>query len=225
VSKNRFARRSVSAGIALLMLSLLLSRPAKGAEVVITVTGTLAGGNDYLGVFGIGRVMPAGTPYTLVFTVDDTKGQAFPSPQCSNSGSGFGGVRGASPVTAVLIVGKKSFEFGRRPDAHSKTWRTIASRCSASEIGMEIMEAQYPLQMGVSIRVAPWPGAPSLTQDGNWRSALTVSNVYARNTFNHFVITQPGNNTGGTESYLLVSTVTIGGAKPASSTPGSTAAR
>jgi hypothetical protein len=201
----------IGASALLLALFALTLRPAKGAEIVITVTGKLNGGNDYLGVFGMGRSLPAGTPYTLVYTIDDTKGQAIVSRQCPSAGSGIAGIHQASPVTAVLTIGQKSYVFGRRPDAHSTAWRSVANGCSSSEIGAEITEGQAPLDMGVRTRVRP-QGARTLTQDGDWRSALSLTNVYAPNTYNQFVIMQPGNYAGGAEGYLSVSSVTISGA-------------
>jgi hypothetical protein len=221
---NRFAGRYFRAGI-VLFSSFVLSGPAKGSEVVITVAGTLNGGNEYLGIFGMGRAMRAGTPYTLVYTFDDTKGQTIGSQACPNSASGISGEGKASPATAVLTIGQKSYMFGRGPNARSKTWRSIASGCSSSEIGIEIMEGQQPLQMGVSTRLAPTQGARSLTQTADWRSALSLSSVYARNTYNHFVITRPNDYAGGTESYLLVSSVTISGPKAPSSAQVPTASR
>ena len=196
-------------------LLVMAFRPAKGADVIITVTGTLAGGNDYLGVFGMGRTMPAGTPYTLVFTIDDSVGGAMYPGTCPTGFSGISGARENSPVTAILTIAGKSYEFGRRPDAKSSTWRYIATGCSQSEIAINITEGRAPLEMGISIRINPNQGAKSLTQDGDWRKALSLSSFYARNTFNSFAIRRPGNNMGGTQSYLSVSTLTVGGPQKA----------
>jgi len=205
---SRAGRRS---GLTLIAMLLWGCTPAPASEITLIVTGTLNGGNDYLGIFGMGRIMPAGTPYTLVYTFDDSKGQAT-QPGCS--GSGIGGAHQNSPGIAVLTIAGKSYTFGRRPDAISKAWRLTASGCSTSEIGMEIGEGQFPLFSNVSIRIAP-QGAQSLTQNSDWRSALSVSNVYARNTYNSFMIWRPGNNMISTQSYLSVSSVTVSGPKAA----------
>jgi hypothetical protein len=205
-----FTRRTGSA-LALLALSVLAPPKARGSETIITVNGTLNGGNDYLGVFGMGRSLPAGTPYTLVYTIDDTKGEAIMSRQCPSAGTGIAGIHEASPVTAVLAIGTKSYAFGRRKDTHSTAWRTVANGCSNSEIGIEITEGQGPLAMGVRTRVRPLT-TRTLTQDGDWRSNLSLTNVYAPNTYNQFVIMQPGNYAGGAESYLSVTSVTVNGA-------------
>jgi hypothetical protein len=205
-----FTRR-IGSALALLALSVLALPKARASQTIITVNGTLSGGNDYLGVFGMGRNLSAGTPYTLVYTIDDTKGEAIVSRQCPSAGSGIAGIHEASPVTAVLTIGEKSYVFGRRKDAHSTVWRTIANGCSSSEIGVEITEGQAPLAMGVRTRVRPLT-TRTLTQDGEWRSALSLTNVYAPNTYNQFVIMQPGNYAGGAESYLSVTSLTVSGA-------------
>jgi hypothetical protein len=205
-----FAGR-IGSALALLAIIVLAPPKARASQTIITVNGTLSGGNDYLGVFGMGRSLPAGTPYTLVYTIDDTKGEAIVSRQCPSAGSGIAGIHEASPATAVLTIGTKSYVFGRRKDAHSTAWRTVANGCSSSEIGVEITEGQAPLAMGVRTRVRPLT-TRTLTQDGDWQSALSLTNVYAPNTYNQFVIMQPGNYAGGAESYLSVTSVTVSGA-------------
>src|ERR1700735_5015323 len=74
-------------------------RPAEGPEVVITVTGTVNGVRDDFRIFSATRSVPKGTPYTLVFTFDDTKGQPMPGP-CLLSGSGITGGGQLSPAIA-----------------------------------------------------------------------------------------------------------------------------
>lgn len=189
-------------------LLLVMFRPAKGAQITITVTGTLNGGRDQLGIFG-GGVMPAGTPYTLVYTFDDSKGQPM-KPGCT--GSGITGGNEASPGTAVLTIREKSYTFGTGKQPFSKAWRTTQSPCSGSEIAMDIAQGQFPSFSSVSIRVAP-QGSKSLTQDTDWRAPVSVTGVYARNTYNLFSIMKPGNNVASTMSYLSVTSITISSSK------------
>lgn len=204
---STFARRS--SGFALFMMLVTLVRPARGAEIVITVTGTVNGVEDYLHVFGNGRPIPLGTPYTLVFTFDDTKGKPFGGGPCSEAGSGITGSQQNSPGTAVLTINGKSYEFGRRPGARSNIWRSLRSSCSRSEIALTIEEGQDPLVMGVKIKIHPNPGQQPVTQDKEWRSPLSISNFEALNGDNAFVITHPGDYVASTSSYLSVSSMTI----------------
>ena len=209
-------RVSIGAGLrlgmilTLMVLMVMCFRPANGSEVVITVKGEINGGRDDFGTFGMGRTMPMGTPYTLVFRFDDTKGKAIPG-ACPNSGSRIVGIGQSSPGTALLTINGKSYEFGRRPDARSRAWRSIATVCSDSEIGMAVEEGHYSLASGVNIKIVPNPGQRSLTQDRDWRGSLSVSKFYARNGDNAFAINRPGNYGAQTMSYLSVSSVTVGG--------------
>ena len=78
---------------------LLFAAPAAAAsQVTITVTGTLSA-EDYLGIFGTRRVIPDGTPFMLVYTFDDSKGQALHRGNCADSGSGIVGSGQASART------------------------------------------------------------------------------------------------------------------------------
>jgi hypothetical protein len=203
------AARKLGKLLTAMLLLLTACMPNQGAETTITVTGTLNGGHDYLGIFGLGPNMHAGTPYTLVFTIDDTKGGEMRQ-ACPLAGTGISGFGQNNPVTGILTINGKSYEFGRRPDVRSKAWRNVASVCSDSEIGIRITEGRFPLEMGVSIRISPNMGTRSLTQEKDWRKPISLTNVYARNTYNEFGITRQGNNMGGTQSYLSVSSVTVG---------------
>jgi hypothetical protein len=82
--------------------------------IIITVTGTVNGARDDFRIFGTESGVPQGTPYTLVFRFDDTKGQPMPAP-CPGSGSGITGGGQLSPGSAVLTINGKSYEFGRCP--------------------------------------------------------------------------------------------------------------
>jgi len=198
-------------GMALTAILLVGCRPARGGDITITVTGTVNGGRDYFGIFGLGRTVPQGTPYKLVFTFDDTKGLPMNLGRCPSSGSGITGAGPMSPGTAVLTINGKSFEFGRKPDARSKTWRSVATVCSSSEIGIAVEEGPAAMPSGVSIKVRPNQGQKPLTQNGNWQSGVSLSNFDARNVDNAFAIRRPWNYSAETMSYLSVDTVTISG--------------
>jgi hypothetical protein len=183
--------------------------PNRGAEITITVTGTLNGGHDYLGIFGMGKGMPAGTPYTLIYTFDDTKGEPMHSTLCPGSSTGTTGSGAESPGIAMLTIAGRSHSFGKGVAPRSSTWRSVASRCSISEISVEVREGRPPFESGIKTRFGTADGRGSLTREGDWRSVLMTTSVYGRNMYNEFGITRSGNNIGGTQSYLSVNTVTI----------------
>jgi len=214
-------RVPISAGLKLglvltaILMMMMFFRPATGPEVVVTVTGILYGGRDDFGIFGMGRVMPKGTPYTLIFTFDDTKGKPMPA-RCPGSGSGIVGSGQFSPATAVLTINDKSYGFGNKPDARSKTWRHTPSVCSESEIGIAVEEGPSSLASGVNIRIGPNRGDGPLTQDGDWRDALSLSRFNARSGENAFAIRRPWNYSAETMSYFSVDSITISGPQKAS---------
>lgn len=210
----RAGRRS---GMAITLFALLVAlRPARGAEVAITVTGTVNGVVDYMHIFGKAPTIAAGTPFTLVFTFDDAKGRSIMPGQCTQGGTGIAGAGQGSPGTAVLTIADKSYEFGRRPGARSSAWRAISTGCSESGIAVLIMEGQAPFESKVGIKLAPTGSTRSLTQDVNWKSPVTLKEFYAANGMNGFMITRQNNYGGGTFGYLSISQVTIGGVKQAS---------
>jgi len=204
--------RSVSIRIGMAVTSILLIArgiPAKASEVTITVTGTSNGGKDMFGIFGMpGNIFPAGTPFTLVFTFDEAKGTSAFNGPCNIGGSGIVGAGVGSPGKAVLTINDKTYEFGTRPNAKSRTWRGVPTACSQSEIGINIQEGPYPLESGVDIKIHASPGKV-LTRDRNWKGEIMLSDFDARSGENAFAIRRPGNYTQETKSFLNVATVTV----------------
>jgi hypothetical protein len=144
-----------------MLMTVMCFRP-DATEVVITVTGTVNGVRDDLRIFGKERGVPKGTPYTLVFTFNDTKGQPM-TPPCPGDGSGITGVGRESPSTAIITINDKSYEFGRRPDVRSRAWRWISSLCTDSEIGAAVEEGERDLVSGVHIKIRPNRGETTIT--------------------------------------------------------------
>jgi hypothetical protein len=201
-------RVSIPAWLRSGLLILLTLSALKAAEVTITVTGTLAGGRDHLRVFGPELNMNAGTPFTLIYTVDDSKGQKLWQNGCPDGGSGILGGGPFSPVKAVLTINGKSHEFGVRPDSRSSVWRFVPTRCSGSEIGVDITEGKWPIVSGVRIKLLPKLNRP-LTTNGDWKSALTLTEFYAPSMGNEFTVTTQANNYTLTSSHLIVASVTV----------------
>jgi hypothetical protein len=166
------------------ILMLLPLPPAKGADVVITVSGTV-NGYDRFPIFGVGKKLPEnmgwdlnGQPFTLVFTFDDTKGHANKS-HCPNGGTGRQGEGKQSPGTAILTIGKVSYKFG---DDHSNSaiYREVPGPCSSmSFISMNVAMGRgfFDFAPQVDLRLSPGGGSTSLTQDPNWESSLSTTKV------------------------------------------------
>ena len=175
----------------------------------MTVTGVVNGGRDMFAVFGMPKnIIPKDTPYTLAVTFDDAKGHAIQGGPCAENGTGIVGSGPNSPAIAMLTINGKSFEFGHRPDARSRAWRSIPSSCSDSELGISVQEGREPLMTGVNIKITANRGK-ALTGNRDWKSDLSVTDFDAKNGDNAFFIRHPGNYGAETMSYLSVSTVTV----------------
>jgi hypothetical protein len=184
---------------------------AQAADIIVTVKGTLAG-EDYLGIFGTNKTIPRGTPFTLVYTFDDSKGEPT-KVRCANSGSGITGVGENSPGTAVLTIGDASYEFGRADNARSSAWRTIPSPCGPAVVGFSVTEGrQQGTVMNVILHAAVL-GRP-LTKDADWRSPVSLFH-FAMTPDNAFTITRDGSFGLMTRAALTVASVTVGGSEGA----------
>jgi len=173
----------------LLFLFLSIIRIAKSSEVTFTVTGIVLGGPDTLGIFDVGKAMQHGTPFKLVFTFDDTRGELTFSQPCKNAGSGvMDNETNGSPGMAVLTIGSKSYTFGDPVKGHSGAWRSIRGACETENQLVLMVDdgKQSEISSGVDIRVDPSEGV-RFTNDPDWKSALTLSSIKAQNSaFNIF---------------------------------------
>jgi hypothetical protein len=192
-----------------IILFVLAIGQMEGAEVVVTVTGDIVGGSgDYLHLFG--KVLNlAGTPFTLVFTFDDTKGKPIPLAGCKGTASGVKGVGADSPGIAVLTIAGKSFTFGTRKSSESETWREISSECSSSKIGFEVDDGVNSRTV-ININIHPADNRKSFTQNSDWRSAVT-STAMATDSLSGFSIEGPGMSGDG--GIFYVKSITISGPK------------
>ncbi len=203
---------SKSAGLRLgmaLTSVLLISRgiPAKAAEVVITAVKGTATGEDYLGIFGTEKVIPKGTPFTLVYTFKDAVGEAV-KVRCPNSGSGVTGAGRNSPGKAALTIGESSHSFGDKDDSRSTVWRTVPSRCGGGGIAMAVSDGRTPLLSGIQVTIQP--RREVLTTDADWRTPLSLSAFTAPREGNTFTITRAGSFGLTTRAFLSVESVTVG---------------
>src|ERR1700683_2543638 len=122
------------------LLAVIITANAHAAEVIYTVRGVINDGQDYLAIFGLGKAMPKGTPFMLVFTFEDSKG--LPTKvRCANAGSGILGNNQQSPAIAILTIANTSYVFGRKPEAASSAWRG-AGACDGAEIAASVSDGR-----------------------------------------------------------------------------------
>jgi hypothetical protein len=179
----RAGRRSGKLTI-LILLALTISQ-ARASEITVTVTGTLMRGNNH-GIFGPDPDL-TGKPFTVVFRFDDSNGR-IPVPPCEGTSTGFEGMMPYSHNTATLTINGISYEFGKAATAHSGAWRSIASRCSASQIRFQVDEGTtWANRNEVNVVINPNPG-PSLTQNPDWRAELSTTAIAPWTDFSMFMI-------------------------------------
>jgi hypothetical protein len=164
--------------------SLYLSADAFAARVFITVTGVLASGTDYSGVFGTQGGDLTGESFTLVFTVDDTAGVQNKA-TCSGGVSDFTSITStasSNPATATLTIGGGSFTFGvlnASYEANSEVARYAStSTCSVdSQIYLAAGDGYYGNGSGLNGYVYPATGT-ILTSNANWEGSFSDANLY-----------------------------------------------
>jgi hypothetical protein len=171
---------------------LSISRPSKGAEIVVTMTGAVTNGYDLFPIFGVGTKIPGSNgndigrqPFTLVYTFDDTKGHPNPKPPCPNVTSGITGDYSESPGIVVFTIHGVSYTIGTRKDTHSGAWRSIAGPCSTALFIFTVRESSGYVDPGngVSVRIAPAPGDESLVKSADWRSPVNLVGVSSTGEF------------------------------------------
>jgi hypothetical protein len=188
--------------IALLMV---IGLNARAGEIVITVKGTLAG-EDYLGIFGKEKALSKGTPFTLVYTFDDARGEPQKT-RCPNAASGITGTGFKSPGIAIITIGTASYTFGRKENVRSSIWRSVPSACDAGEMDFDISEGKPPATSRVHINIKS--AARPLTTDADWRSPLSLTKFTAPPDGNMFTITRGGTYGLMTRAFLTLDSVTI----------------
>ncbi len=149
-------------------------RSAQASTVTATITGTVAYGTDYSGVFGFAPGTDlTGMSFTLVFTFDDTKGQEFFYPTYSlieNTAS-------SNPGTAALTIGGGSFAFGVQPHAGSSP-SSEAKRTGPGGYGEFYFEAGdgfYGAGSGITVQI--YPLNPNVVTDTDWEDAFSDSSL------------------------------------------------
>jgi hypothetical protein len=164
---------------------LCLATEALASQVVITVTGTVASGDDLSGVFGPPNGNLTGDTFTLVFTFDDTLGtQTTLSCGGMPYQTSITSTPTSNPGTATLTIGGKSFTSGvlnASYGANSETYRSYASNssCSANSlIYLSVGDGYLDNGSGINGFVEPADGT-ILTSNPNWEAPLSDSNLYA----------------------------------------------
>ncbi len=114
VRSAQLIRSAIALLIALVAAVFCTPERAQAAQVTATIRGTVISGTDYTGTFGLGKgASLVGHPYTLVYTMDDTKGVPLYGtwPNCNN-GLQNSGLNNTPVPRAVLTINGQSWAFG-----------------------------------------------------------------------------------------------------------------
>jgi hypothetical protein len=181
---------------------------AHAAKVAITITGTVAGANDISGVFGppnsdLSKTKPQ---FTLVFTIDDTKGTSTQPGICGGVlyFSEITSTASSDPGTAALTINGQSFTFGVLNAAQSAaltvTRNAPGPNCGAgSQIYVLVGDGHYLGGSGLSGYVYP-ASRTILTPNASWEAPFANSNLLDTS---HGSISFEISELGSTGQYLV----------------------
>ena len=210
-SPFRFARL-----VPMLCCVVSLSAPKQviAKNVVITITGTLASGLDISGTFGPPNSSLAQKMFTLVFTVDPSKGTPD-TELCSNGLPYYTAIistNTSNPATATLSLNGHSFTFGVLNAAYA-AYSTVSRQyahypnCNAdSLITLTAGDGYYGDGSGLSGNIRPATGT-ILTSDPNWPDSFTDDNLFPSSI--GFEISEFGTTGDNVSGLLTPMTVTV----------------
>jgi hypothetical protein len=166
------------------LCALMMATAARGNQIVITITGVASDGLDVSGVFGPPNTLLAGQNFTLVFTVDDTKGVQNQAVCPGNIPyvTSIESTPTSNPATATLTINGHSFTFGVLNAAYgadSEVQRYAPTpTCSAgSSMYFLAGDGYYGNGSGLNGYVYPATGT-LLSSDPSWESPFTDSDLY-----------------------------------------------
>lgn len=200
----------------------------QGAQVIVTIMGTVQSGNDASAVFGtLGDL--ADQPFVLTFTYDDTKGTSSGVQTCPGTGEGYFSsivnTNTSSPGTAVLQIGKNGGKFGfgggtmGEISATSYALRSARTPCSSNSDAGFGVQASYGGLFGGTSHVGPSYGndifpAPGklLSMSGDWSSPIFAAPLDKTfPVFFYINVTLGGDAYKGASGYLSPETLTVSG--------------
>jgi hypothetical protein len=152
--------------------------------VTITITGTVAFGNDMPGIFGKPAANLSGKPFILTYSFDDTKGLmqvvSCVGPSCASRIAAIH--QKSSPGTAVLRIGDgppHSFGIATDGSADSSAQKGILPCCNYGRtylLGLDVRDSEGSMAITVTNTAE---GTPA-TQDGDWRAPFFDAHVARR---------------------------------------------
>lgn len=175
--------------------------------VVVTITGTAAGGD--MGVFGVNDLK--GKPFTLSFSFDPSSAQVGGSSRCPGTSAIARGAAPASRATAILTIGNASYTFGSKATSKWQASRYLKSQCGDDGLfALHIDESVGDSLSGIDVRVSPKQFTKPVITSLDWHSTLNnVTDIDQNPNFGNFLIMDPHNSSKYAKGNLFVKTVTV----------------
>jgi hypothetical protein len=210
----RFHNRTLISIVALAICGPI--QAAHATEIIATITGTVASGNDNSGVFGPANSKLAGDAFTLTFTFDDSKG--VQNVGLDNGVPDFSSITStaiSNPGTATLTIGADSFTFGvinTAKGAYSEFAR-YAPPGADSQVFLVAGDGYYLGGSAIEGYVYPATGSV-LTRDYDWEDSFSDSSLHNTASLS-FEISEFGiTNQFVTDGSLIPQTITVKGLNP-----------
>ena len=190
-----------------LIFALVMVKHLSAEMITITATGTVSRPSpDYLHLFN--NQLKEGVPFTLVFTFDDSKGQATKFKGCQ--ASGINGRGTGSPGTGTLTISGKSVTIGTTKNASSEIKLEVTSGCSSSHLYVYAANFYISGWGGTIVTLDVVPLRPRLkpfTKELDWKGNFFSDSVLPDESTSGFTIQGP--NATGDQGFLIVKTVSV----------------
>jgi hypothetical protein len=189
---------------------------ARATEIIATITGIVASGNDNSGVFGPANSKLAGDAFTLTFAFDSSKGvQNVGLDDGVPDFSSITSTATSNPGTATLTIGTDSFTFGvinTAKGAYSEFAR-YAPPGADSQVFLVAGDGYYLGGSGIEGYVHPATSS-ILTPYYDWEDSFSDSNLSNTASLS-FEISELGiTNQFVTDGSLIPHTITVNGLNP-----------
>jgi hypothetical protein len=225
--RRALARAGIASLISIAVAPLCIPQPAEAAQVIATITGTVGPGSiDRTGVFGFPpQSSLVGQSFLLVYTIEDTQGIGTQGVVYSN-GKPIGScienytvctavVNTSNPITAVLTIAGKPYEFGAMPikSVSSFAKRDVSSTAtSGADQVYFYLDDVYNTNPagGDQVQVGISSGSVPFTSDYRWQSSIFYNVCCGGAVSGEFTI----NLLNGEQSavgYLIPETIRISG--------------
>ncbi len=196
--------------LAAVILITSFSTSARGSEITVTVTGTITSGTDVTGVFGSPNTDLTNDPVTVTYNLYDTVGTntVVSCSQNTPCGSTLQANGVNSPGSVIVQVNGVSVTFG---DLFNVDVARYISPAPSPYLEFDAGDGGFH---SADVYLSPAASTPPWTTDYNWEDSFFFPGPVNSQTSFHL-----GGAQQNAEGFFDVSTVTVNGLNPPTSTP------